>query len=72
MLSISVTYYQDRHTAGIQLSLFCLSLFPIQGKEEGWCVWETPVLMNMCNITFEAFVFEKSSEKKDIHDYIRG
>ena len=34
----------------------------------------TPVLMNMANITLEGprlstFVFKKSSEKKDIHDY---
>ena len=37
------TFYvsnQDRPTAGILLSLFSLSLCPIQGKE-GYCVCET-------------------------------
>ena len=43
--------------------------------ENGWHFC-TPVLMNMCNITFEVprlstFVFKKPSEK-DIYDYIRG
>ena len=69
-------HYQNRPTSGSLLSLFCLRVCTIYGKE-GCCVWETvhisvhfcTVLMSMCNITFQflrlgTFVLKKCSENK--------
>ena len=61
--------------AGVLLSLFCLNLCSFLGRERYLlCVEKgsrfcTPVLMNMCNITFHVlrlstFVFNKMSKTK--------